>query len=271
MDEDAATLEQSLRQRKAHLRALVQLDLNEITPAFSAEAGVSAARLLRSLRRLWKESEIVVAFSSFGAEMSTDAVIQAALDAGKTVVLPRVHNGELSFHRVESLEFPADTHSYGMKEPAQTLAVLDPVASAAGGKRVLVLCPGLAFDRAGGRLGRGKGYYDRFLAALRHAARVPRPAGAVAQQPATRQVEHASADNTIGAAAPETAVRDHLPGAGRSRLAASGSFVRAEEPRWASVVMCGLCYDSQLVCRVPVDAGDEPVDLILTNEKVVLI
>jgi len=275
---------QDVRKAKALLRGLVRGELEEVTHDFAVEAGAAATQNLKSLRRLWKDTEIVVAFASFGSEIGTDAVLEAALEAGKLVVLPRVTDGELSFHCIDSLSYPSDTHSYGMREPAGTLADFDPVASAAGGQRVLVICPGLAFDRCGRRLGRGKGYYDRFIAALRHAARVPRPV------PATSDLETASL-SPLAAEEPsgdepsgnepsaEAASANQTPGngpsmgertAGENTKPNTGAYSSSAEPRWNSVVVCAFAYASQIVWQVPFDANDELVDLIVTNERVVL-
>ncbi len=260
---------QDVRKAKALLRGLVRGELEEVARDFAVEAGVAAAHNLRSLRRLWKDAEIVVAFASFGSEINTDAVIEAALEAGKLVVLPRVTDGELSFHRIDSLSYPSDTHSYGMREPAGTLAGFDPVASAAGGQRVLVICPGLAFDRSGRRLGQGKGYYDRFIAALRHAARVPRPV------PATSGLEAAflsplTADEASGNQTSAEEPSAEKSTAGENTKPNSGAYSLAAEPRWNSVVVCAFAYASQIVWQVPIDATDELVDLIVTNERVIL-
>ncbi|TVR92733.1 MAG: 5-formyltetrahydrofolate cyclo-ligase [Spirochaetaceae bacterium] len=274
---------QDVVKAKALLRGLVQAELEEVPQDFAVEAGAAAATHLKSLRRLWKESEIVVAFASFGSEMSTDAVIEAALSDGKVVVLPRVMNGGLSFHRIDSLSYASDTHRYGMREPAETLAGFDPIATAAGGRRVLVICPGLAFDRSGRRLGRGKGYYDRFIAALRHAARVPRPVPGSSEIALTSYA--ASETNEDGQAeatgtAGDNAAGDNAAGdveasgidrsLGRNQNPKTGAYTQPVEPRWNSVVVCAFAYSSQIVWHVPAGATDEPVDLIVTNERVVL-
>lgn len=76
---------------------------------------------------------------------------------GRRWVYPRVDGDHLTFHTGEDLT----SGSFGIMEPAKgspevPLEEID-----------VFLCPGLAFDRNGGRLGRGRGFYDRLLAKAR--------------------------------------------------------------------------------------------------------
>lgn len=72
-------------------------------------------------------------------------------------VLPKVVGDELVFHRVRSFDHDVAPGAYGIREPRDDLEKVDV------GKIDLFLCPGLGFDLKGGRIGRGKGYYDRIL------------------------------------------------------------------------------------------------------------
>ncbi|GAK60903.1 5-formyltetrahydrofolate cyclo-ligase [Candidatus Vecturithrix granuli] len=112
----------------------------------------------------WQQAEIVFAFCSMPGEVETRDLIQAALDQGKQVGLPRITGADLIFHHLTQIDQEFVQHSYGILEPAESWPVLNPCHLA--GQRLLIITPGLAYSRQKYRLGRGKGFYDRFFANL---------------------------------------------------------------------------------------------------------
>ncbi|MBT8213307.1 MAG: 5-formyltetrahydrofolate cyclo-ligase [Acidimicrobiia bacterium] len=66
--------------------------------------------------------------------------------------------GPLTVHSAAS---PLEVHDYGFAQPVAGSTEVDPTAIDA------VLVPGVVFDRSGGRLGRGMGYYDEVLTRCR--------------------------------------------------------------------------------------------------------
>lgn len=76
-------------------------------------------------------------------------------------VYPRVAGDELVFHRVENPAADLVPGTMGIREPSPHLPRVEV------GEIDAFLCPGLAFDARGGRLGRGRGFYDRTLARAR--------------------------------------------------------------------------------------------------------
>jgi len=84
---------------------------------------------------------------------------------GPALYYPRVEHGGLVFRRSTLSELAPGR--FGIPEPRA-----DATALAADAAEVVVVVPGLAFDRCGTRLGTGKGLYDRALLAHRGARRI---------------------------------------------------------------------------------------------------
>ncbi len=125
----------------------------------------------RLSRAIWKQlaalpeyerARRVVLYIDHRSEVRTWPFFSDVWDAGKQIVVPYCENGELGLFLLEHLD-ELEPGMLGILEP-------QPELRQAPGRAVrleapdLVVVPGVAFDRAGGRLGQGAGYYDRLLA-----------------------------------------------------------------------------------------------------------
>ena len=105
------------------------------------------------------DAECLFAYCSFNQEVRTDTIIRTALEQGKRVAVPKVLDDRLEFRYIRS-EQDLETSPLGIPEPKDGLETAD-----GREERILMLTPGLAFDRTGARIGYGKGLYDRYLSA----------------------------------------------------------------------------------------------------------
>jgi 5-formyltetrahydrofolate cyclo-ligase len=121
------------------------------------ELALRSARVMEEVvgTREWAEADVVGFYVSVGAEVETRRAIAAALGE-KQVAAPRVDPdaGAMTFHELRDLD-ALQEGPLGIPEPRGEAVAADALD--------VVLVPGLAFDAQGNRVGRGGGYYDRFL------------------------------------------------------------------------------------------------------------
>jgi 5-formyltetrahydrofolate cyclo-ligase len=148
---------------KAGARARMKALLAAVAPAeLVSRSRLAAARLLAS--RWWREADEVLAFLAMPGEPDPGTVVAAARAEGKIVAVPVIVAGEIAFRVVAGSPDGLPRDAWGIPQPDPGWPAWTPGPAAV---RVLVVTPGLAFDPAGHRLGRGRGYYDRFLTRLR--------------------------------------------------------------------------------------------------------
>ena len=119
----------------------------------------SSAAVSAGLRRWpsYQNAGRVLLYLAFGGEVD----LAALTDDDKTFFVTRTwpQRPDLSVHRLDPQVL--ETHPFGYRQPRAEAAAVDPASLD------VALVPGLAFDRAGRRLGYGAGYFDRLLPTLR--------------------------------------------------------------------------------------------------------
>lgn len=133
-------------------RTLAAIPLEELQ-----QRSAAACRLLYQTEE-YRRAEVLMLFLSTPQEVDTTQLALQAWSDAKRVLAPRVSwdQRRLLPIEIDSLASGVEDGYMGIREPVEGLPV--PVADID-----LVVLPGLAFDEQGNRLGRGRGFYDRFL------------------------------------------------------------------------------------------------------------
>ena len=145
-----------LLMHKDELREQIRQQKRQFTPAQLKELSLP---VLERLRPLLREAQVILAYYALSDEVNTHSLLDELVAEGKTVLLPKVMDDT-------SMELRRYTGPQDLSEGAYH--IMEPTGAPFTDLEQInvALIPGIAFDAQGHRLGRGKGYYDRFLTAF---------------------------------------------------------------------------------------------------------
>ena len=140
---------------KKELRSIVRNQKRAMTEEMIRQKSECLARQLLETPE-YRNARSIYGYLPYNQEVRTVPMLAQALREGKRVAVPKCYGEEMRFIWLEDLSQVAKGYA-GIPEPIADGPVADD-------ETALVLMPGLAFDRAGRRIGYGGGFYDRFLA-----------------------------------------------------------------------------------------------------------
>ena len=138
-------------------KSAIRKEIIKVRDGISTEYREKAAVIIaEKFLSLWSDYGSYALYCAVKSELSVYPLMQALWRAKKTVLLPKVMNGDLRLYRCDSTS--------GLKRGY--MGIYEPVDSLTLEQIDIVAVPGVAFDRRGYRLGYGKGFYDRMLAGI---------------------------------------------------------------------------------------------------------
>lgn len=152
------TAKNTIAEQKSDLRKLCRQRIKSIGFSQWQMNGKKMSDLLLS-SDIWEKSKCIFCFVSVNNEPDTSAVLSQAINQGKTLCVPRIiGDGIMQAVAITSID-EFETATMGIMEPS---VENNNIISAE--KIDLAVVPCMAGTLDGFRLGKGGGYYDRFLA-----------------------------------------------------------------------------------------------------------
>ncbi|MBS5511502.1 MAG: 5-formyltetrahydrofolate cyclo-ligase [Clostridium sp.] len=158
-----------LEKQKAELRNTIRQQLKALPEKEKEVLDREIAKRVLELADIG--NGIVFAYASLSWEAGTDKILEALWKEKKTVFLPKVSGKTMEFFLTGSKE-DLEEGTFHIMEPKAGCRSADETAaeatkmgaqSLAGIASAPILIPGMAFTERGSRLGKGGGYYDRYL------------------------------------------------------------------------------------------------------------
>ena len=100
-----------------------------------------------------EEASVIALFVSLPDEPQTADFIEQLLLQNRRVVVPRIEGEVMNFYDISE---GVTSGAFGIMEPVATTPI-------APSEIDVMVVPGVAFTQHGARLGRGKGFYDKYL------------------------------------------------------------------------------------------------------------
>lgn len=140
---------------KEDARKIVKEHKSKLT-SFEIDSYSKAVSNLLFEKECYKNASVIYIYLAYNQEINTKYIIEQAWRDGKKVGVPKViSKSQMEFYEIKSFK-EIEVGYHGIPEPKETGNLLDE-------KEVLMILPGLAFDKENNRVGYGGGFYDRYL------------------------------------------------------------------------------------------------------------
>lgn len=145
---------ETLEKRKIDLRKQMKILLKGMEPSkkqrLDHEVFVQALKNPEIM-----QAKSVYAYMALSWETGTEELLEHFWKQGVQVAFPRVMGDEMEFFKVNSMD-DLETGTFRIMEPKAYCKQVD-------WQEAVIMVPGIAFTRDGKRLGKGGGYYDKYL------------------------------------------------------------------------------------------------------------